>query len=51
MHNLVDVLFDAASGQSLDPRRILDSLDPRKMLDVDPQKWADTSVTTFRQSL
>ena len=47
MHNLVDVLFDAATGQSLDPRRIMDSLDPRKMLDVDP-KWTDTSVTTFR---
>jgi hypothetical protein len=49
--NLVDVLFDAASGQSLDPRRMMDSLDPRKMMDVDPRKWAETSVTMFQQSV
>jgi hypothetical protein len=49
--NLVDVVFDAASGQSLDPRRIVESLDPRKMMDVDPRKWAETSVTMFQQSV
>jgi len=49
--NLVDVLFDAASGQSVDPRRMMDSLDPRKMMDVDPRKWAETGVTMFQQSV
>jgi hypothetical protein len=49
--NLVDVLFDAATGESMDPRRMMDSLDPRKMMDVDPRKWAATSVTLFQQSV
>ena len=49
--HIVDVLFDAASGESLDPRRIMDSLDPRKMMDIDPSKWAETSVTMFQQSV
>ena len=49
--NLVDVVFDAASGQSLDPRRIVESLDPRRIMDVDPRKWAETSMTMFQQSV
>ncbi len=49
--NLVDVVFDAATGQSLDAGRIVDALDPRKMMDVDPRAWADTSVTLFHQSV
>lgn len=49
--NLVDVMFDAATGQSLDPRRMMDALDPRKMMDVDPRQWADTSVTMFQQTV
>lgn len=49
--NLVDVVFDAASWPSLDPRRIVDSLDPRNVLDVDPRKWAETGVTMFQQSV
>ena len=48
--NLVDVVFDAASGQSFDPRRIVDALDPRKVMDVDPRKGAQTSVALFQQS-
>ena len=49
--SLVDVVFDAASGRSLDPGKIVDSLDPRKMMDVDPKRWADASVTIFQQSV
>jgi hypothetical protein len=49
--NLVDVIFDAASGQSLDPRRIVNSLDPRNMMDVDPRKWAESGMTMFQQSV
>jgi hypothetical protein len=49
--NLVDVIFDAASGQSLDPRRIVNSLDPRNMMDVDPKKWAESGMTMIQQSV
>ena len=49
--NLVDVVFDAASWQSFDARRIVESLDPRKVIDVDPRKWAETSMTMFQQSV
>jgi len=49
--NLVDVIFDAASGQSLDPGRIVKTLDPRNMMEVDPKKWAETGVTMFQQSV
>lgn len=49
--NLVDVIFDAASGQSLDPGRMIKSLDPRNMMEVDPKKWAETGVTMFQQSV
>ena len=49
--NLVDAVFDAASGRSLDPRRIVRSLDPREVVEVDPRKWAETGVTMFRQSV
>lgn len=49
--NLVDAIFDAASGRSFDPRRIVNSLDPREVVDVDPRKWAETGVTMFRQSV
>lgn len=49
--NLVDVIFDAASGQSLDPRRIINSLDPRNMMDVDPKKWAESGMTMIQQSV
>ena len=49
--NLVDVVFDAASGQSLDPGRIVKTLDPRPMMDVDPKKWAETGVAMFQQSV
>jgi hypothetical protein len=48
---VVDVIFDAASGQSLDPKRIVDSLDPRNMMDVDPRKWAESGMTMFQQSV
>jgi len=48
---LVDVIFDAASGQSLDPRRIVETLDPRNMMDVDPKKWAESGMTMFQQSV
>lgn len=49
--HLVDVVFDAASWQSFDPRRIVDSLDPRTVMDVDPRKWAETGMTMFQQSV
>jgi hypothetical protein len=49
--NLVDVIFDAASGQSFDPRRIVNSLDPRNAMDVDPKKWAESGMTMFQQSV
>lgn len=49
--NLVDVIFDAVSGESLDPRRIMSSLDPRSMMDVDPRKWADSGMTMIQQSV
>ncbi len=49
--NLVDVIFDAASGQSLDPRRIVNSLDPRNMMEVDPRKWAESGMTMIQQSV
>jgi len=49
--NLVDVVFDAATWQSFDARRIAESLDPRPVIEVDPRKWAETGVTMFQQSV
>jgi len=49
---LVDVIFDAASMQSLDPRRIVAALDPRTLLtDADPRKMVQTGVTVIRQTV
>lgn len=49
---LVDVLFDAASMQSLDPRRMVEALDPRTLLQsADPRKMVETGVTVIQQGV
>ncbi len=58
----VDAVFDAATMQNLDPRRMVDALDPRTLLETADaramvetgvqvmQKGLDTAVGTMRQT-
>lgn len=49
---LVDVVFDAASMQSLDPRRMVEALDPRTLLqNADPRKMVETGITVIQQGI
>jgi hypothetical protein len=49
---LVDVIFDAASMQSLDPRKIAEALDPRTLLaTADPRKMVQTGITVIQQAV
>src|SRR3972149_4596241 len=49
---VVDVIFDAATLQSLDPRRIVEALDPRTLLQsADPRKMVETSMTVIQQGV
>jgi hypothetical protein len=49
---LVDVIFDAASMQSLDPRKIAQALDPRTLLtNADPRKIVETGMTVIQQTM
>jgi hypothetical protein len=49
---LVDAVFDAASMQSLDPRRIVEALDPRTLLtNADPRKIVETGMTGIQQTV
>jgi hypothetical protein len=47
---LVDVVFDAASMQSLDPRKMVEALDPRTLLqNADPRAMVETGMTVIQQ--
>jgi len=49
---LVDVIFDAASMQSLDPRKIVEALDPRTLLQTaDPRSLVESGMTVIQQSV
>lgn len=49
---LVDVIFDAASMQSLDPRKIAEALDPRTLLQsADPRKIVESGMTVIQQGV
>jgi len=49
---LVDALFDAASMQSLDPRKMAASLDPRPLMDgIDPRGMMQTGVDMVQKSV
>jgi hypothetical protein len=49
---LVDVLFDTASMQSLDPRKMAASLDPRPLMDgIDPRGMIQTGVDMVQKSV
>jgi hypothetical protein len=49
---VVDVVFDAASLQSLDPRRIVAAMDPRTLMQsADPRKMVETGMTIIQQSV
>ena len=49
---LVDVMFDAATMRSMDPRRVVEALDPRTLLqNADPRKIAETGMTVIQQGL
>jgi len=49
---LVDVMFDAASLQSLDPRKMVQALDPRTLLQTaDPRKMVQTGITVIQQGI
>ena len=49
---LVDVMFDAASMQSLDPRKMAEALDPRTLLqNADPRKIVETGMTAIQQGV
>ena len=49
---LVDVMFDAASLQSLDPRKIAEALDPRTLLQsADPRKMVETGMTVIQEGV
>jgi hypothetical protein len=49
---LVDVVFDAASMQALDPRRVVEALDPRTLLQTaDPRKIVASGMTVIQQGV
>jgi hypothetical protein len=49
---LVDVLFDAASMKSIDPRKMAASLDPRPLMDgIDPRGMVQTGVDMVQKSV
>lgn len=49
---MVDVLFDAASMQSLDPRRMVEAFDPRTLIETaDPRAAMEASMTWVQKGL
>ncbi len=49
---LVDVMFDAATLRSLDPRRMVEALDPRTLMQTaDPRKIVETGMTVIQQGI
>lgn len=49
---VVDVMFDAASMQSIDPRRLVEALDPRTLLqNADPRGMVESGITVIQQGL
>lgn len=49
---LVDVVFDAASLQSLDPRRMVEALDPRTLMQTaDPRTIVQSGMTVIQQGV
>lgn len=49
---LVDVVFDAASMQMLDPRRVVEALDPRTLLQTaDPRKIVESGITVIQDGV
>lgn len=49
---LIDVMFDAASLRSLDPRRVVEALDPRTLLQsADPRTIAQSGMTVIQQGV
>ena len=49
---VVDVIFDAASMQTVDPRRIADALDPRALLNTAaPRQIVETGMSAIRQTV
>ena len=47
---LVDVMFDAASLQALDPMKVVEVLDPRTLLQTaDPRKIVESGMTVIQQ--
>jgi hypothetical protein len=52
LRRVVDVVFDAASMQSLDPRKIVEALDPRTLLaTADPRKMVQTGMTVIQDAV
>ncbi len=52
LRRVVDVVFDAASMQSLDPRKIAEALDPRTLLTTaDPRKMVETGMTVIQDAV
>jgi hypothetical protein len=52
LRRVVDVVFDAASMQSLDPRKIAEALDPRTLLaTADPRKMVQTGMTVIQDAV
>ena len=48
----VDVMFDAALMQSMDPRRMVEVLDPRTLLQTaDPRTMVESGMTVIQQGL
>ena len=49
---VIDVLFDAASMRSFDPRAIASTMDPRPLMtDVDPRKVFQSGVDLFQRGV
>jgi hypothetical protein len=49
---VIDIVFDAASMRSFDPRNIASTFDPRPLLnDVDPRKLFQSGVDLFQKSV
>ncbi len=52
LRRVVDAVFDAASMQSLDPRKIAEALDPRTLLTTaDPRKLVQTGMTVIQDAV